>query len=107
QPQEQLRVVLLDTQHRVQRACLVYMGNVNSAMVRVAEVFREAIKDNATAIIVAHNHPGGDPTPSPDDVEVTAAIVRAGKLLDIRVLDHVIIGRSGYVSLKERGMGNL
>lgn len=107
QPQEQLRVVLLDTQHRVLRACLLYVGNVNSSMVRVAEVFREAIKDNAPAILVAHNHPSGDPTPSPDDIEVTLAIARAGKLLDISVLDHVIVGRSGHVSLKERGLGGL
>jgi len=106
EPQEQLRVLLLDSKHRVQRMSVVYIGNVNSAMVRIAEVFREAIKDNAAAIIVAHNHPSGDPTPSPDDVRVTEEIVRAGKMLDIEVLDHLIIGRQQpYVSLKERGSG--
>jgi DNA repair protein RadC len=105
--QEQLWVVLLDTKHRVQRAAHVYTGNVNSSVVRVGEIFREAVKDNATAIIVAHNHPSGDPTPSPDDVQVTEAIVEAGKLLDIAVLDHLILGEAKHVSLKEKGLGSL
>ena len=103
--QEQLLVMLLDTKHKMQRIVVVYVGNVNSSMVRTAEVFREAIKDNATAIIVAHNHPSGDPIPSPDDIQVTQAMVSAGKLLDIEVLDHLIIARQGYISLKERGLG--
>ena len=97
--------MLLDSKHHVQRVPCVYVGNVNSAMVRVSEVFREAIKDNATAIILAHNHPSGDPTPSPDDIRVTEEIVKAGKLLDIEVLDHLIIGLQRYLSLKERGLG--
>ncbi len=105
EPQEQLRVMLLDSKHRVQRISVVYVGNVNTAVVRIAEVFREAIKDNAVAIIIAHNHPSGDPTPSPDDVRVTEEIVRAGKMLDVEVLDHLIIGRQRYLSLKERGLG--
>ena len=105
--QEQLWVALLDTKHRVQRAANVYTGNVNSSVVRTCEVFREAVKDNATAIIVAHNHPSGDPTPSPDDIQVTQAIVSAGKLLDIGVLDHVILGDGSHVSLKEKGLGSL
>lgn len=105
--QEQLRVMLLDTRHRVQRMPVVYVGNVNTSMIRVSEVFREAIRDNATAIIVAHNHPSGDPTPSADDIRVTEAIGDAGRMLDIKVLDHLIIGRPGFVSLKERGLGNL
>lgn len=103
--QEQLRVMLLDSKHRVQRVHVVYVGNVNSAMIRVAEVFREAIKDNATAIIVAHNHPSGDPTPSPEDIQVTEQIVRVGRMLDVEVLDHLIIGRQQHISLKERGLG--
>jgi DNA repair protein RadC len=78
---------------------------VNSAQVRVGEVFRDAIKRNSAAIIVAHNHPSGDPTPSPEDVVVTRQIVEAGKLLDIDVLDHLIMGRGRYVSMRERGMG--
>jgi DNA repair protein RadC len=73
--------------------------------IRIAEVFREAVKLNTASILVAHNHPSGDPTPSPEDVAVTRALVEAGKLLDIEVLDHVIIGRSGYSSLKARGFG--
>ncbi len=103
--QEHLRVLLLDTKHHVLASPTVYMGNVNTSVIRVAEVFREAIRVNCAAIIVAHNHPSGDPTPSPDDVRVTEQIVEAGKLLDIEVLDHLIIGRQRYVSLKERGLG--
>lgn len=103
--QEQLRVMLLDSRHRVQRMSVVYVGNVNTSMIRVAEVFRQAVKDNSAAIVVAHNHPSGDPTPSPEDVRVTEQIVRAGKMLDIEVLDHLIIGKQRYVSLKERGLG--
>jgi DNA repair protein RadC len=83
----------------------VYVGNVNTSVIRVAEVFREAIRLNCVALIVAHNHPSGDPTPSPDDVKVTEQIVQAGKLLDIEVLDHLVIGQQRYVSLKERGLG--
>jgi len=103
--QEQLRVMLLDSKHRVQRVHLVYVGNVNTATIRVAEVFREAIKDNAVAMIVAHNHPSGDPSPSPEDIQVTEEIVRVGNMLDIQVLDHLIIGRQQHISLKERGLG--
>ncbi len=103
--QEQLRVMLLDSRHRVQRMSVVYVGNVNTSMIRVAEVFRQAVKDNSAAIVVAHNHPSGDPTPSPEDVRVTEQMVRAGKMLDIEVLDHLIIGKQRYVSLKERGLG--
>jgi DNA repair protein RadC len=103
--QEQMRVMALDTKHRVLRTHLVYVGNVNTAVIRTAEVFREAIKENAVAIIVAHNHPSGDPTPSPEDVQITEEIVRAGNLLGIQVLDHLIIGRQQYLSLKERGLG--
>ena len=105
EPQEQLRVLLLDTKHRVQRTTTVYVGNVNASMIRAAEVFREAIRDNAVAIIVAHNHPSGDPTPSPEDVQVTQQLVQVGQMLDIRVLDHIIVGRQAFVSLKERGLG--
>jgi DNA repair protein RadC len=103
--QEHLRAVLLDTKNRVQEIATIYVGSVNSAQVRVGEVFRDAIKRNSAAIIVAHNHPSGDPTPSPEDVVVTRQIVEAGKLLDIDVLDHLIMGRGRYVSMRERGMG--
>ncbi len=83
----------------------VYKGSVNSSQVRVGELFKDAIRTNSSAIIVVHNHPSGDPTPSPDDVAVTRAIVQAGKLLDIDVLDHMVIGQGKWVSLKERGLG--
>ncbi len=103
--QEQLRAVLLDTKNRVQEIATIYVGSVNSAQVRVGEVFRDAIRRNSAAIIVAHNHPSGDPTPSPEDILVTRQIVEAGKLLDIDVLDHLVIGRGRYVSMRERGLG--
>jgi DNA repair protein RadC len=103
--QEHLRVLLLDTRNRVLEIVEVYQGSLNSSPVRVGELFKAAVRRNAAAIIVVHNHPSGDPTPSPDDVAVTRAIVQAGKLLDIEVLDHLVIGGGQCVSLKERGLG--
>ncbi|MFN8470136.1 MAG: DNA repair protein RadC [Caldilineaceae bacterium] len=103
--QEQMRAVLLDTKNNVLRVTTVYTGSLNTAVVRIGEVFREAIRANCASIIVVHNHPSGDPTPSPEDVRVTEMLVEAGKLLDIAVLDHIVIGRNRYVSLKERGLG--
>ena len=103
--QEQLRTVLLDSRNRVISIPTVYIGSLNHTAVRVGEVFREAIRANAAAMIVVHNHPSGDPTPSPDDVQITRMIVEAGKLLHIDVLDHMIIGRQRWISLKERGLG--
>jgi len=102
---EQLRTVLLDTKNRVQRIETIYAGSLNTAVVRVGEVFRAAIRANSASIIVVHNHPSGDPTPSPEDVHVTEKIVEAGRLLNIDVLDHLIVTRSRFVSLKERGLG--
>jgi DNA repair protein RadC len=103
--QEHLRVILLDRRNRVLETVEVYKGSVNSSQVRVGELFKDAIRLNASAIIVAHNHPSGDPTPSPDDVAVTRAIVQAGKLLDVDVLDHMVIGQGRWISMKERGLG--
>jgi DNA repair protein RadC len=103
--QEHLRVILLDTRNRVIDIVEIYHGSLNSAQVRVAELFKPAIQRMSAAIILVHNHPSGDPTPSPDDVAVTRAVVQAGKLLDIDTLDHLVIGRSRFVSLKERGLG--
>lgn len=103
--QEHLRVVLLDTRNRVLGIPTIYIGSLNAASVRVGEIFREAIRANSAAMIVVHNHPSGDPTPSPDDVQVTRLIVEAGSLLHIDVLDHLVIGRQRFVSLKERGLG--
>jgi len=103
--QEHLRVILLDTRNHVLDIVEVYKGSVNSSQVRVGEVFKSALRRNASAVIIAHNHPSGDPTPSPDDVAVTRAFVQAGKLLDLEVLDHLVIGQGRWVSLKERGLG--
>jgi DNA repair protein RadC len=103
--QENLRTILLDTKNRVLSSPTIYVGNVNSSIIRVGEVFREAVRENATALIVAHNHPSGDPTPSPEDVNVTETIVEAGALLGIEVLDHLVIGHQRFVSLKEKGLG--
>ena len=102
---EHLRALLLDTKNHVLGSPTIYVGSVNTTLIRVAEIFQAAIKVNCAGIIVAHNHPSGDPTPSPEDVAVTERIVSAGKLLDIEVLDHLVIGHQRYVSLKERRLG--
>jgi len=104
--QEYLYVILLDTRNRMIGPPLeVYHGSLNTSLIRIGEVFREAIKANAAALIVAHNHPSGDPSPSPEDVAVTRSMVEAGRMLDIEVLDHLVIGRHRFISLKERGLG--
>ncbi len=103
--QEVMRVILLDTRNHVMGITTVYRGSLNTAVVRVGELFRDAVRTNAAAIIVAHNHPSGDPTPSPEDVRVTRDLVAAGRLLDIKVLDHLVIGHNRWVSLRERGLG--
>jgi len=103
--QEQLRVVCLDTKNRVQEVALVYQGSLNTTMVRVSELFKPAIRRNSAAILVAHNHPSSDPTPSPEDVLVTREIIAAGTLLDIDVTDHLVIAQGRFVSLRERGLG--
>jgi DNA repair protein RadC len=103
--QEHLNVMLLDTRNRMVKLVEVYRGSLNSSLIRVSEVFKEAVRANAAAIIVVHNHPSGDPTPSPEDISVTQAIVQAGKLLDIEVLDHIVVGKNKFISLKSRGLG--
>jgi DNA repair protein RadC len=103
--QEHLRTVLLDTKSRVQAISTVYIGSLNASMVRVGEVFKTAVKLNSAALIVAHNHPSGDATPSPDDVLITREIVSAGRLLDVDVLDHIVVGHGSWVSLRQRGLG--
>jgi DNA repair protein RadC len=103
--QEHLRVILLNTRNQVMGVRDVNRGNVHSAVVRVAEVFRDAIRENAPNIILVHNHPSGDPSPSPDDAALTKQIEEAGRLLGIEVLDHVVIGRKGPASLRELGLG--
>ena len=103
--QENFRVLHLDTRNRLIGSETVYIGTLNASHIRVSEVFREATRLNCAAIIVAHNHPSGNPTPSPEDVEVTRQLVAAGNLLDIELLDHLIVGRQRFVSLRERGLG--
>jgi DNA repair protein RadC len=101
---EELRVVLLNTKNVVLRIATVYQGNVSSSLVRVGELFRDAVRVNATGIILVHNHPSGDPTPSPDDLHLTAEALAAGRLLDIDLLDHLVIGHDAWVSLRDRGV---
>ncbi len=103
--QEHLRVVLLNTKNHVLGIRDVYKGSLNTSLIRVGEVFRDAVKENCAAIVVAHNHPSGDPTPSPEDIRVTRELVAAGRLLDIEVLDHLVIGRNKHVSLRQKKLG--
>lgn len=102
---EELRVVLLNTRNRIQRIQTLYRGSVNTAQVRTAEVFRPAIESNACAMILVHNHPSGDSSPSEPDVAVTRQVVEAGKLLDIEVFDHIIVVQGGFYSMKDHGVG--
>jgi DNA repair protein RadC len=100
---EQLRVLLLDTRHRVMDVVMLYQGTVNQANARIAELFREAVRSNATAIVITHNHPSGDPSPSADDIRFTREAAKAAELLEITLVDHIVIGRGSFVSMKERG----
>lgn len=102
---EHLRAVLLNVRNQVMAVRDIYRGSVHSAVVRVAEVFRDAVRENCPNLVVVHNHPSGNPTPSPDDVAITRQLCEAGRLLGIDVLDHVIIARGGLASLKEMGLG--
>ena len=104
-PHEEFRTVLLNTKNSVLDIPTIYKGTLNSAPIRVAEVFKPAILANAASLIAVHCHPSGDPTPSPEDVRTTSQLAQAGQLLDVELLDHVIIGRGRYVSLKERRLG--
>ncbi len=99
---EQLRVIVLDTKNRVVDNSPLYRGTINSSVLRAAEIFRLAIVRNCPAIIICHSHPSGDPSPSDEDIEVTKQLVEAGKVLDVDLLDHLIIGHHQFVSLKER-----
>jgi len=103
-PVEEFHVAVLDSQHRLERDITVTRGILNSSLVHPREVFREAIAERAAAVILVHNHPSGDPSPSADDRTVTDQLVAAGRLLDIPVHDHVIIGRGRYTSFAEAGL---
>lgn len=101
---EELRVVVLNTKNMVLSIQTVYQGNVSTALVRIGELFRDAVRQHGASVILVHNHPSGDPTPSPDDLHLTAEAVAAGRLLDVPVLDHLVIGHDAYVSLRDRGV---
>lgn len=101
---EELRVVLLNSRNAVLRVVTVYQGNVSASLVRVGELFRDAVRENAAGVILVHNHPSGDPTPSPDDLHLTAEALAAGRLLDVEVLDHLVVGHGAFVSLRDRGV---
>lgn len=103
--QEQVRVILLDSARQVITTQTVYIGTVNTSVIRISEIYREAIMRNSPALILAHNHPSGDPSPSPEDIELTRAMIAAGELLDIHFVDHLIIGRNGWRSLREMQLG--
>ena len=103
--QEHLRVLLLNAKNQVLAMPEVYKGSVNTAQVRINELFRDAIREGCPALIVVHNHPSGDPTPSRDDIDMTRQLIEAGKLLNIDVLDHIVIARQGIVSLRDEGLG--
>jgi DNA repair protein RadC len=101
---EELRVLSLNAKNVVQRVSHVYAGNVSASLVRVGELFRDAVRLDASGVVLVHNHPSGDPTPSPDDLHLTAEAIAAGRLLDIDVLDHVVIGHDAWTSLRDRGV---
>lgn len=103
--QEHIRVILLNTRNFVIATPTIYIGSLNTSIVRPAELFKPAIEANAAALIVVHNHPTGDPSPSPEDISFTRSIVAVGKQLSIDVLDHLIIGHNRFTSLKERQLG--
>lgn len=102
--QEHVRVILLDSQRRVVTISTVYIGTLNASVLRAAEIYREAVTRNCPALILAHNHPSGNPAPSPEDTQITQSLLAAGKLLDIQLLDHIIIGQHNWTSLKEMGL---
>ena len=103
--QEQIRVILLDNSRRVIAIPTVYIGTVNASVLRVSEIFREAIVRNSPAVILVHNHPSGNPMPSPEDINLTRTLIAAGELLDIQLIDHLIIAQDGWKSLRELGLG--
>lgn len=100
---EELRVLLLNTKNVVTAETTVYVGNLAGSAVRVGEVFRDAVRRDAAGIVVVHNHPSGDPSPSSEDLRITAELSAAGRLLDIELLDHLVIGRERWVSLRAIG----
>ena len=103
--QEELYVLLLNTKNRITHEAMIYRGTVNTIYIRPAELFKEAIRVNAPALLLSHCHPSGSVDPSPEDVRVTEEAVQAGKLLGIEVLDHILVGQAAWLSLREKGLG--
>ncbi|MBE3575428.1 MAG: DNA repair protein RadC [Firmicutes bacterium] len=101
---EHFRVILLDTKNQVIEVHLVSVGTLSSSLVHPRELFRQSIRRGCASVILVHNHPSGDPTPSPEDIQVTRRLQAAGELLGIDVLDHIIIGDNKYVSLRQQGL---
>ena len=101
---ESFIAILLSTKNHVLKTPVISIGSLNASIVHPRELFREAINASAAAVILAHNHPSGDPAPSPEDVSLTRKLVDAGKLLDIPVLDHIVLGDGKYISFKEKGI---
>ena len=96
-------MAVLNTKNVVTALATVYVGNLAGSAVRVGEIYRDAVRRNAAAVLVVHNHPSGDPTPSGEDLRITAELAEAGRLLDIELLDHLVIGRDRWVSLRAAG----
>jgi DNA repair protein RadC len=103
--QEETWVLLLNTKHWITHEVMVYRGTLNSAIIRPAEIFKPAVRVNAQVIIMAHNHPSGDPTPSPEDEQVTRQLEQVGQYLDTELLDHIVVGKDCWVSLRDKGLG--
>ncbi len=107
--QESFQVIMLNSKNKVVNRVMVTLGIMDASLVHPREVFRQAIVENSAAVILVHNHPSGDPTPSVDDIRITKQMVEAGGIIDIKVLDHVIIGRpsergNGFISMREEGI---
>ena len=103
--QEELWALLLNSKNHVTHEVMIYRGTVNSALIRAPELFKEAVRVNATGVLLSHNHPSGDPTPSPEDVEVTRRVREIATLLEIQLEDHIVVGKDSWVSLRNRGLG--
>lgn len=101
---EHLRVIFLDTKNQVIEVKDLSIGSLNASVVHPREVFSEAIRKSSSSIIICHNHPSGDPTPSQEDINITKRLCEVGKLVGIELLDHLIIGDGSYISLKEKGI---
>lgn len=103
--QEQLYVLLLDSKNRITHDVMVYKGTVNAISIRTSELFMEAVKVNAPSIILSHCHPSGAPEPSIEDVRTTEVVYQAGQILNIELVDHIIVGRNSWISLRDKGLG--